>query len=142
MGQKQILFEKKLHSNNPFGSFFDVFVFVAIFLLFLGASMLASGYDYINQDAVIYIVAGAFAGQVVNILKQRPMSGEISNANKPEFIDRLEKLGYRSDSTESPYFYIKLAPRWARWDSDIVKIIKLNDQKFKIIAPVTVFKRL
>jgi hypothetical protein len=139
---KKIVFNKKIHSLNPFGSFWDFTMSVLVFVCVVFIATLFVKFNLIEAESLISVSIGTFIGQAFTMIRQIQKSGIVKISDKEKLTEKLEKNKYKLFSGQDTLIYIKSVSRWARWDSDLIFIKKTDRDNLMVIAPAYIMKKL
>lgn len=136
-------FRKCGASYNPFASVRDWVVFVGILIVIAGGIPAILAWMHKSRAEMVALAGGSLLGMIPSLLFSMPVTGEVPDSKVSGVVGRVKSWGFalrgRPGNDEC---YVSTAPRWSRWDSQVVKIRRTGNGTASVTLPRVYARRL
>ena len=136
-------FRRSGASYNPFASVRDWVVFVGILIVIAGGIPALLAWLHKSRAEMVALAGGSILGMIPSLLFSMPVTGEVPDSKVSGVVGRVKSWGFALRGTSGDdECYVSTAPRWSRWDSQVVKIRRAGDGTASVTLPRVYARRL
>lgn len=130
-------------SYNPFASVRDWVVFVGILIVIAGGIPALLAWLHKSRAEMVALAGGSLLGMIPSLLFSMPVTGVVPESKVSGVVGRIKTWGFALRGTAGDdECYVSTAPRWSRWDSQVVKIRRTGDGTASVTLPRVYARRL